>query len=153
MPHKDPEARREYERQRYLKRKEWQLERNRRSRAENPELHRRYCRDQYARDPEKSKAKSRDWMARNPDRHRLTQRATEQRRRARGSDFDKDYAAILIGDPCAYCGGPADSIDHLEPVSKGGPGGWPNLTAACRSCNASKGNRSLLDHLRVKASA
>jgi len=51
----------------------------------------------------------------------------------------------LYHDPCAYCGGRAGEIDHIEPTSKGGaPKDLGNLTAACRSCNAAKGDKSLL---------
>jgi 5-methylcytosine-specific restriction endonuclease McrA len=49
---------------------------------------------------------------------------------------------------CAYCGGPADTIDHVVPLSRGGARtSWLNTVACCggsaRSCNARKGNRLL----------
>lgn len=43
---------------------------------------------------------------------------------------------------CQYCGGGADSIDHVLPRSRGGGDGWDNLAAACRACNATKRNRT-----------
>ena len=43
---------------------------------------------------------------------------------------------------CQYCGGHADSIDHVVPRSKGGPHAWDNVVAACRPCNARKRDRS-----------
>lgn len=43
---------------------------------------------------------------------------------------------------CQYCGGGADSIDHVVPRSRGGGDGWDNLAAACRACNARKRNRT-----------
>jgi 5-methylcytosine-specific restriction endonuclease McrA len=43
---------------------------------------------------------------------------------------------------CQYCGGVADSIDHVVPRSKGGPHAWDNVVAACRPCNARKRDRS-----------
>ncbi|MDA2945590.1 MAG: HNH endonuclease [Actinomycetota bacterium] len=43
---------------------------------------------------------------------------------------------------CQYCGGPADSIDHILPRSRGGPHVWENLVAACRPCNLSKRDRT-----------
>lgn len=58
-----------------------------------------------------------------------------------------DYALILRGDPCAYCGGPMEHIDHITPIARGGVGTWDNLTAACSSCNQSKHTRTLLDFL------
>lgn len=42
---------------------------------------------------------------------------------------------------CQYCGGPAESIDHVLPRSRGGPHAWDNVVACCRSCNIRKGNR------------
>ena len=58
------------------------------------------------------------------------------------------YEIILLGDPCSYCGGPAGvgfgGPDHIDPFIYGGGGEWENLTAACRSCNSSKGDRPLL---------
>lgn len=48
-------------------------------------------------------------------------------------------------DPCAYCGWPADSWDHIEPVGRGGSAASSaNVTRACKSCNMKKGNLSLL---------
>jgi len=43
---------------------------------------------------------------------------------------------------CQYCGGPADSIDHVLPRSRGGGHDWENLVAACRRCNLAKRDRT-----------
>jgi len=43
---------------------------------------------------------------------------------------------------CQYCGGHADSIDHVVPRSKGGPHDWENVAAACRPCNLRKRDRT-----------
>lgn len=56
----------------------------------------------------------------------------------------RKYMAILLGDRCSYCGAPASSIDHIVPVSSGGTNAWDNLTAACKSCNSKKHDRSLM---------
>jgi 5-methylcytosine-specific restriction endonuclease McrA len=45
------------------------------------------------------------------------------------------------GHLCQYCGGPAESIDHVHPRSKGGLHSWENVVACCRSCNIRKGDR------------
>jgi 5-methylcytosine-specific restriction endonuclease McrA len=39
------------------------------------------------------------------------------------------------------CGGPATSIDHVKPLSKGGQNLLANLRPACISCNARKGGK------------
>jgi 5-methylcytosine-specific restriction endonuclease McrA len=44
---------------------------------------------------------------------------------------------------CQYCGGRADSIDHVVPRSRGGEHVWDNVVAACRSCNTRKRDRML----------
>lgn len=57
------------------------------------------------------------------------------------------FRAHVKGDPCAYCGEPADVLDHIVPESQYGPNGWENLTAACSLCNTRKSGRSLLGYL------
>jgi 5-methylcytosine-specific restriction endonuclease McrA len=42
---------------------------------------------------------------------------------------------------CRYCGGPANSLDHVLPRARGGLTTEHNLVAACRSCNSRKGAR------------
>lgn len=39
---------------------------------------------------------------------------------------------------CQYCAGPAESIDHVVPRSRGGLHVWENVVAACRRCNLRK---------------
>ncbi len=43
---------------------------------------------------------------------------------------------------CQYCGGLADSIDHIVPRSRGGAHVWDNVAAACRPCNLRKRDRT-----------
>ncbi|MGN6452803.1 MAG: HNH endonuclease [Steroidobacteraceae bacterium] len=43
---------------------------------------------------------------------------------------------------CAYCGGHADTVDHVLPRCRGGGDTWFNLVAACQSCNGLKGDRT-----------
>jgi 5-methylcytosine-specific restriction endonuclease McrA len=47
------------------------------------------------------------------------------------------------GHRCQYCGGAAESIDHVHPRSKGGEHIWENVVAACRTCNVRKRDRLL----------
>lgn len=45
------------------------------------------------------------------------------------------------GNACVYCGVNRDlTLDHVIPKSKGGRTNWLNLVAACKRCNALKGN-------------
>lgn len=53
--------------------------------------------------------------------------------------------AVFLRDDhtCQYCGGPAESIDHVVPRSRGGEHSWENVVAACKRCNSSKRDRFL----------
>lgn len=44
---------------------------------------------------------------------------------------------------CAYCAGPADTVDHVHPRSRGGRHEWTNVVAACARCNHRKADRLL----------
>ena len=44
---------------------------------------------------------------------------------------------------CAYCGGRADTIDHVVPRSRGGAHSWQNCVASCAKCNHRKADRLL----------
>ena len=70
-------------------------------------------------------------------------RATARKaaRRMRG------FRGVLLGDPCAYCGGPADTLDHIVATVAGGQDTEDNLTGACRRCNSAKKDRPLLAFL------
>jgi 5-methylcytosine-specific restriction endonuclease McrA len=43
---------------------------------------------------------------------------------------------------CVYCGSPAEHIDHIIPLSKGGLHILVNLQPTCGRCNKAKGNDS-----------
>jgi len=45
------------------------------------------------------------------------------------------------GNKCWMCEGPFEHVDHVKPLSKGGPHILANLRPACASCNASKNDR------------
>ncbi|WP_027345397.1 HNH endonuclease [Hamadaea tsunoensis] len=47
------------------------------------------------------------------------------------------------GGRCVYCAGPAETIDHVMPKSKGGGHHWENVVAACARCNHTKGDKTL----------
>ena len=43
---------------------------------------------------------------------------------------------------CAYCGRTANTIDHVQPRSRGGLDSWDNLVACCLRCNNIKSDRT-----------
>lgn len=65
-------------------------------------------------------------------------------------DLNVAYAGFVRRDPCSYCAGRSTEADHIEPIAAGGRGVWENLTGACRSCNAAKGDRPLLTYLLTR---
>lgn len=46
---------------------------------------------------------------------------------------------------CAYCGGRAETIDHVIPRSRGGKHSWTNCVACCARCNHRKADRLLTE--------
>jgi 5-methylcytosine-specific restriction endonuclease McrA len=57
---------------------------------------------------------------------------------------------------CAYCGGRAETIDHVVPRSRGGQHTWQNCVASCARCNHRKADRLLSElgwRLRVVPTA
>lgn len=46
---------------------------------------------------------------------------------------------------CAYCAGPAETIDHVMPRSRGGQHVWDNVVASCARCNHKKNDRTLAE--------
>lgn len=44
---------------------------------------------------------------------------------------------------CAYCGRRAETIDHVQPRSRGGKHTWENCVASCAPCNHRKADRLL----------
>lgn len=105
------------------------------------------------------------WRQANPEKRRAAHAAYRERQRGRFAAYyrrrkarrrgaicvdpaaHREYALILLGDPCCYCGAPADTIDHITAIARGGSDEWDNLTSACASCNSRKHVRSLLEAL------
>ncbi len=103
-----------------------------------------------ARNPERIARNSREWRQANPDKHMLK----EQRRRARIREAPGDGVTgeqwrelrdSYLG-MCAYCyrRGVPLTMDHIDPLSRGGAHDVSNIAPACQSCNASKHKSTLI---------
>jgi 5-methylcytosine-specific restriction endonuclease McrA len=103
----------------------------------------------YRANKEAQLAYRRAWAEANPEKTRRYATLRMARVRAGGalSEEARAYWDILDGDICCYCGRPAGEKDHIEAASTSGDNAWDNFTAACRSCNASKSDKTLLDFL------
>jgi 5-methylcytosine-specific restriction endonuclease McrA len=118
-------------------------------RREDPEANAARCRGWYAANREAKAAAQRAWRDANPEKAKATRAANKARRR--GTPFTpeaRDFLVCLLRDPCVYCGAEATTVDHIEPLVRGGDGSLDNLASACRSCNASKKQSPLLLFLR-----
>lgn len=106
--------------------------------------HQRLKRDHY-------RAKLREWRLNNPD------RVVDQKGRRRARELGQ--APVPIGQAalrarwdyyagrCWLCGEPADSWDHVKPLSRGGLHAASNLRPSCMSCNSRKSARWPLSRL------
>lgn len=60
-------------------------------------------------------------------------------------DIVRAFVFARDGEKCSYCGdetGPFQ-LEHILPVARGGSHEADNLAVACRSCNCSKGSKTL----------
>ncbi len=90
------------------------------------------------------------WQRANPDKVKAMNYRANLRRRARIAHvpFERvDREVIFQADAyhCVYCGSTEKlTIDHIVPLAKGGAHIEENLVIACRSCNGSKGTKTLV---------
>jgi 5-methylcytosine-specific restriction endonuclease McrA len=92
-----------------------------------------------------SAARSAYWKT-NPDR----KNAAKQRRRASKvgaphEPYERSEIFSRWNGSCAYCDAPAQHLDHVHPISKGGADAPHNLVPACAPCNLSKGAKTLAE--------
>ncbi|MGA1037873.1 MAG: HNH endonuclease [Ilumatobacteraceae bacterium] len=127
----------------------------------NPERSRAQSRARYANDrerqranarawrkanPERIRANSRAWKEANRERSRTQRRATQHRRRARKAAAVPQRWQIhdILLFCCYWCGanlrayGATTHIDHVMPISLGGPADPTNEVKTCATCNLSK---------------
>lgn len=92
-------------------------------------------------------AAARESRARHGARYNAAKRSNLTDRLSRAGIEPESTEAVFLRavacDPCAYCGGPATDLDHIDP-RKSGNDGWDNRAAACGTCNKRKQRLSLL---------
>lgn len=49
------------------------------------------------------------------------------------------YLLVVYETRCAYCGGTADTMDHIVPLENGGGTTKTNVLPCCDACNQAKG--------------
>lgn len=125
-------------------------------------LHPEWHRNGYLRRKKAIRAYQRRWRQANPEKHRAIQLRWIVKNRARLKHLDQARRARIKGSTinpeqiiqffdrirhkrtiaCYYCKTPVKGklahIDHIIPLSKGGPHSVENLCATCPSCNLTK---------------
>ena len=103
--------------------------------------------------PEAQKERQKRYRSNNIEVVRSREREKTYSRRAKMpySKTTAEYMKHLATQPCAYCGSEDNiTIDHIEPLSRGGKHEPANLAAACWTCNCSKGAKPLDEWLGTR---
>lgn len=94
--------------------------------------------DRHARHREASRA----WKSAHPVENRLSKALRDARKRGTSVAAITTQQVMarfaVFGYRCWMCGAPWEQIDHVKPLSKGGPHILANLRPACARCNRSK---------------
>ncbi|MGC4755412.1 HNH endonuclease [Micromonospora trifolii] len=87
-----------------------------------------------------------------PDRHlgvfpmprvvRLVRYVVTRWRYTKGPAWSKGGVLARDNRKCGYCSGPAATVDHILPRSRGGQNTWRNTVSAGAPCNQRKGDRT-----------
>lgn len=126
---------------------EKEKERHRRYALENPQKELEKQRRWAKANREKARERSRRWRENNPQKFR----DMKQRRRAMETNnglFEVSEKELkrLLSSPCVGCGvGDQIEVDHIIPVTRGGHYSIGNVQPLCRSCNASKNNKLMIE--------
>lgn len=72
-------------------------------------------------------------------------RARKQAAQVAGPVSMRVYRDVVESGDCVYCGAEADTVDHIQPLARGGHEAEYNLVPACDYCNSSKCASPLTD--------
>jgi 5-methylcytosine-specific restriction endonuclease McrA len=73
---------------------------------------------------------------------RLVKYVVTRWRFSSGPAWSRSGVLTRDGRRCGYCGGPASTVDHILPRSRGGRNTWTNTVASCDGCNQRKADRT-----------
>lgn len=144
-----------------LEQRERKNAKNRKYRAENPEAVKATNHRQYLNKRKERIAAATIWIENNRELHASYQRNNAYKHRERNAGYARARRAKmklngtylitlaevykLVASPCFYCGKTGRStIDHVIPIELGGVDGVGNLVAACKSCNSSKSDLTIM---------
>lgn len=82
----------------------------------------------------------------HPDIVRLSKSRYRARLYGAGHEpYNRAEIFAAYGGTCAYCDAPAEHLDHVHPLSKGGADAAHNLLPACAPCNLTKSAKTLAE--------
>lgn len=113
----------------------------------DPQVHAARARKYRAENRESCNEQHLAWRSKNRDRFNQIMRRAKLLRKADKNPELLVWLEAVLGDPCAYCGKPSDSLEHVDPVSRGGSNDSDNIVGACLDCNRRKSNKTLLEYL------
>jgi 5-methylcytosine-specific restriction endonuclease McrA len=118
------------------KHKEWYAKWAEENKEKIKENQRRYN----ERHPQRVRDQSSRWLKRNPEKN--ADKSHRRRARARGvysEAINKEELIKVRSGCCVFCGSKEDiTVDHIIPISRGGPHVLSNLQPLCMSCNCAK---------------
>lgn len=95
---------------------------------------------------ERESARKAQWRRDNPDK---VAAGNARRRAMKNNAHHVPYSRTEIferwGNLCCYCPAPAEHLDHVQPLSRGGADADWNLVPACAPCNLSKHAKTLAE--------
>ena len=142
---KNKEHKKEYDKRYREKNKDIDKERAKKYYIENKDRIREYYKKYYEENKERIKEVNNEWKINNQDKVKLSRKKRKNKRKELKADLtvqEWDYIKEYFNNSCAYCGAKCElEQEHFIPVTKGGEYTKNNIITACRSCNASKGNR------------
>ena len=101
--------------------------------------------ENYVKHATEIQARVRAWQLANPEKDKANRRRMSAKRRGWKGEGPGITAAQITflfeayGFRCAYCGAPAETLDHVHPLALGGEHSFENQVPACISCNSRKG--------------
>lgn len=115
-------------------------------REENKEKRRIYSRKRYVKHTKEERERITEWHHKNPERshvYSVNRRAYKEKVSGRITKTEWEYLLDFYGHKCLCCGrnDVKLTMDHVIPLSMGGPNLIENIQPLCSHCNKSKGMR------------
>jgi len=163
MPSKPYAERKEYYERRYAELRaqpgylEAMAEKARARRAANPDIARQTNLRRKAKDPDAERKRVREWFEKNPEKRRAYENNRRAKKKAAGGKLSPgivDRLMKLQRGKCACCRVSLSQVpphlDHVIPLTLGGPNDDSNVQLLCQPCNNQKYNKHPIDFMQRK---